>query len=101
MGRVYINIPERIHIRDYGDILKSTSSSLSGTEVVLCFKDVTFITPEMLMLLVTLSKLVYEKVHQPMVWSDLRSDTYSYLERLDIGTLEFVTLRKPPHTSLL
>lgn len=100
MGRVYINIPQTIHIGDYGDVLQSTNSLSLGTEAYFCFKDVTFVTPEMLMLLVTLSKLVYERIHRPMIWSDLHPETYSYLERLDIGNLEFVNLKKPPHASL-
>lgn len=100
MGREYINIPKVIRIGDFGDILQRTSSLTSGTEVIYRLSEVSFITPEMLMLLVTSSKLIYDKIKRAILWSELPADVYSYLERLDVGDLEFVNLKKPPHTSL-
>lgn len=100
MVREYIKIPKVIHIGDFGDMLHNFGSLALGTEVVYRLNDVSFVTPEMLMMLVTLSKLVYDKVQHPILWSELSSDVYSYLERLDVGNLMFVNLKRPPRASL-
>lgn len=100
MEREYINIPNVIHVGDFGDILQRTNSLSVGTEVVCRLNEVSFITPEMLILLVTLSKLIYDKIGRQILWSELSPNVYSYLERLDVGNLEFVNLKRPPHTSL-
>lgn len=96
MGREYINIPKVIQVGDFGDILQRANSLSLGTEAVCCLNEVSFITPEMLILLVTLSKLIYDKLRRQILWSDLSPDVYSYLERLDVDKLEFVNLKKPP-----
>lgn len=97
MGREYINIPQKIYMRNFGDMLQKLDPLRSGTEATFCFEKKIFVTPEMLMLLVTLSKLSYDRVGRPVLWSGLSPENYSYLERLDVGNLRFVKLKKPEH----
>ena len=59
------------------------------------FSRVGFVNPEALIVLVTASKLAFEKIQRPVLWDKLKPDIYSYLERVDITRVQFIELKKP------
>ena len=58
------------------------------------FSRVGFVNPEALIVLVTASKLAFEKMQRPVLWDKLKPDVYSYLERVNIPSVRFVQLKK-------
>lgn len=96
MDRANIIIPEKVSIgADFGETLQKLNSLTSKEVPNFNFEKVSFVNPDMLMMLVTSSKLAYDRAQHPVVWSGLRPEVYSYLERLDAGNLEFISLKRP------
>lgn len=94
-------IPETVAIRsDFGDTLQKLDTYSSGETVIYGFEKVSFVKPEMLMMLVTSSKLAYDRTQNPVLWCGLKPDVFSYLERLDVGNLDFVNLKRPPKATI-
>lgn len=78
------------------DAFTEKLSTLDKTDQ-LCFdfSRVGFVNPEALIVLITASKLAFEKVQRPVLWDKLKPDVYSYLERVNIPSVRFVQLKKP------
>ena len=64
-------------------------------QLSLDFSDVGFVNPEAMIILVTASKLAFEKTKRPIIWNKLKSDVYSYLERVNITSIDFIEVKKP------
>lgn len=64
-------------------------------QLTLDFSDVDFVNPEAMIILVTASRLAFEKTNRPIIWDALKSDVYSYLERVNITNIDFLVVKKP------
>lgn len=63
----------------------------------LCFNlsGVKFINTEALIVLVTASKLAYDKSLKNVLWDQLKPEVYSYLERVDVTRIRFISIKRP------
>lgn len=92
MEQKKIKVPYPLTVKSV-DIMCRQLQFLDNTEKLLFdFSDVKFITPEALLLLVTTSKLYYEKISCPILWANVDRKILSYLDRMEISKLEFVIL---------
>lgn len=96
MSRHTIELTGTVTMQYDFDALMEEISMLETTDQ-LCFdfSRVGFVNPEMLILMVTSSKLAYEKTQRPIVWIELKAEVYSYLERVNIASIQFLELKKP------
>lgn len=63
--------------------------------ITLKLSQIDFVSPETLIILVTASKIIYDKTGNTVEWSEINPKTYSYLERIDAGKFNFIKLKKP------
>lgn len=63
--------------------------------ITMNFKQVDFIRPESVILLLVACKSIYDKTHQIIYWSELSEDVRAYLERLDVTTVSFIKIDLP------
>lgn len=96
MSRYTIELTGTVTVQYDFDVLMDRVNMLEKTDQ-LCFdfSRVGFVNPEMLILMVTASKLAYEKTQRPILWIELKSEVYSYLERVNITGIQFLELKKP------
>lgn len=96
MSRYTIELTGTVTMQYDFDVLMGSINMLEKTDQ-LCFdfSRVGFVNPEMLILMVTSSKLAYEKTQRPIVWIGLKPEVYSYLERVNITSIQFLELKKP------
>lgn len=96
MSRYTIELTGTVTVQYDFDVFMDRINILER-EDQLCFDffRVKFVNPEMLILMVTASKLAYEKTQRPILWIELKADIYSYLERVNIASIQFLELKKP------
>lgn len=70
-------------------LLKKISQLESGEQVSLSFKNIEFILPESTILLLSISKQIYDRTHTVVTWLDVKNDMRMYLERIQINKLAF------------
>lgn len=80
---------------DFEDLIKKINGLGNGDQLKFDFSEFGFVTPESLIILVTASKLGYDKSNKPVAWEELKPDVYSYLERVNVNRIPFVQLKKP------
>lgn len=66
-----------------------------GQKMTLDFNGIDFLRPECVILMIIVSKMLYDKTQQPVEWINLSSDEKSYLERINISQIEFIEVPKP------
>lgn len=76
-------------------LLKKINALTNGDQLKLNLSKVSFVTPESLIMLVTTSRLSFDKTKQKVIWDELQPDVYSYLERININQVPFIQLKKP------
>lgn len=86
-----LELPNMIYMNTFLDkILKKISQLESGDEVSLSFKSVNFILPESTILLLSISKQIYDRTNMVVTWIDVQNDMRMYLERIQINNLPFI-----------
>lgn len=94
-----IYLPKMIYMNTALDTqIKLLKSVTEDEEVYLSFRDVAFILPATTILLISLSKQIYMMTKTPVIWSEMKEDIRTYMERIRINDLKFVVL---PKTNLL
>lgn len=89
-----ITVPHSLTVKNV-DIMSQQLQFLDNAEkLLLDFSDVGFITPEALLLLVTTSRLCYEKTSRPILWVNIERKILSYLDRMEVNKLPFVQLEQ-------
>lgn len=91
-----IKIPSKLTLSTIDLMCPRLCSLMSKEKTLFDLSDVNFVTPDALLLLVTSSKLCYEKTQQPVVWVNANSEVRSYMDRMHINSLQFVFLEHPP-----
>ena len=83
-----LELPNMIYMNTNLDkLLKKISQLESGEQVSLSFKNIEFILPESTILLLSISKQIYDRTHTVVTWLDVKNDMRMYLERIQINKL--------------
>ena len=83
-----LELPNMIYMNTNLDkLLKKISHLESGEQVSLSFKNIEFILPESTILLLSISKQIYDRTHTVVTWLDVKNDMRMYLERIQINKL--------------
>lgn len=95
MSTYIVKTEEKITLKsNLEDFLKIINLLDKNDILEIDLSNVKFIKPESLIVLVTASELAYKKTCKPVVWKELNSDITSYLERIDVNKLPFISLKK-------
>ena len=95
MGKRKIKIPGRLSLSSIDKICLPLYSINNGENTIFDLSDIEFVTPEALVLLVTASSLCYEKTNQVVTWENVDYNVRSYMDRMNINDLPFVSLEHP------
>ena len=83
-----LELPNMIYMNTNLDkLLKKISQLESGEQVSLSFKNIEFILPESTILLLSISKQIYDRTLTVGTWLDVKNDMRMYLERIQINKL--------------
>ena len=83
-----LELPNMIYMNTNLDkLLKKISQLESGEQVSLSFKNIEFILPESTILLLSISKQIYDRTQTVVTWLDVKNDMRMYLERIQINKL--------------
>lgn len=94
-----INLPKIIYMNTSLDYqIRLIKSVNEGEEVILSFRNVEFVLPESIILLISISKQIFIKTNIPVKWSEMKEEIRTYMERIQISNLSFVIM---PKSSLL
>lgn len=91
-----IQVPGKLTLTTIDAMCPQLHSVKNGEEILFDLSEVHFVTPDALLLLVTSSKFCHEKTHRPVVWARVNVDVRSYMDRMDINSLPFISLEHPP-----
>lgn len=95
-----IKIPSKLSISSvdimYGKISKYLNDIPYELHLNFDFSDVTFITPEGLILLVTVSRFLYTNHKYYIEWKNIIKSVLSYIERMHINDFEFIHIKRDP-----
>lgn len=95
MKQKNIKIPDRLTLISIDKICSPLHSINSEENIVFDLSDVEFVTPEALVLLVTASSLCHKKTNRIVMWKNVHPNVRSYMERMNINDLPFVSLEHP------
>lgn len=96
MGKYEIAIEKNLKLNlNLDELFQKTDNCDKDDHITLKLSQLGFISPEALIILVTISKIIYDKTGNSVNWSEISAEMYSYLERVDVGNLEFIILKKP------
>lgn len=96
MKKTDITINKKIRLNSHLDELFQKIDGFDKNDyVALKLTEISFVSPETLIILVSISKLIFNKTGHSVTWDNINSATYSYLERIDVGKLDFINLKKP------
>lgn len=96
MGNYKILIEKTIALNSsFDEIIQKIDNFDKDDYITLDLSQLKFIDPEKLIVLVTVSKIIYNKTGHNVDWDKIESTAYSYLERVDAGKLDFINLKKP------
>lgn len=102
MSKYTITIEKKIRLNNCLDELFQKIEGFDKNDhITLQLTEIGFISPEVLIILVSISKLIYNKTGNNVVWDKINSSAYSYLERIDVDNLDFINLKKPSSTKKL
>ena len=65
-----------------------------GSEIELDFSKITFLRPEVVILMIAVSKMIYEKNNRPVLWKGLPRESALYLQRIGINKIDFVQVER-------
>lgn len=65
-------------------------------DVHLSLENVQFAMPESIILLITLSKYIYDRTCVKVIWKNTKEPVYAYLDRIGIGIVPFIELERSP-----
>ena len=83
-----LELPNMIYMNTNLDkLLKKISQLESGEQVSLSFKNMEFILPESTILLLSISKQIYDRTPTVVTWLDVKNDMRMYLDRIQINKL--------------
>lgn len=91
-----VKVPSKLALNTIDSMCPQFYSLMSDEKALFDLSDVSFVTPDALLLLVTSSKLCYEKTQQPTMWVNANSEIRSYMDRMRINSLPFIFLEHPP-----
>ena len=80
---------------DFDVLIKEINKLEKSDQLFFDFSRVGFVNPEALIVLVTASKLAFEKTQRQIIWNKLKAVVYSYLERVNITSIDFIEVKKP------
>lgn len=66
-----------------------------GKKTALDFGGIDFLRPECVILMIIVSKMIFDKTEQSVAWINLSPDEKSYLERINISQIEFIDVPSP------
>ncbi len=92
---IKLNGPITIAKGNFDNLITDINSMDNSDQLQLDFENITFVNPEALILLASASKLAYEKSRRPVIWKEIKTDVYSYIERVNISNLSFIVIKKP------
>lgn len=90
-----IKIPGKLTLISIDKIYSPLHSINTGEKTIFDLSDVEFVTPEALVLLATASRLCHEKTNQIVMWKNVNPNVRSYMDRMNINDLPFVSLEHP------
>lgn len=86
------------YMDSYLDGLLWQAQKLTPAEkTVLDFKEVGFLRPECVVLMIIVSEMLFAKSEQAVEWTNLSPDEKSYLERINISQIPFLNVPKPEY----
>lgn len=90
-----LELPNMIYMNTSLDNILNTVEKLQeDDDVELSFKNVEFILPESTIILLSLSKQIYDKTGKYVMWINVKDEIRSYLERIEINRLSFIVMQK-------
>lgn len=96
MSKYTISIGKKLKLNsELDELFQKTEKLDKSDQITLDLSPIGFISPEVLIILVSISKLIFNKTGNVVTWDKINSNAYSYLERIDVGNLDFVKLKKP------
>lgn len=90
-----IKIPDKLALISIDKICSPLHSINNSEKTIFDLSDVEFVTPEALVLLATASKLCHEKTNKIVTWKNVNPNVRSYMDRMNINDLPFVSLEHP------
>lgn len=89
-----ITVPYPLTVKTIDKVYPQLCFLDSAEKLQFDLSNVTFVTPEAMLLLVTTSKLCYDKTNQPILWVNIDHKVLDYLNRMKINELPFVLLEQ-------
>lgn len=95
MEQKNIQVPDKLTLLSVDGMYSQLQSINFGECAVFDLSNVKFVTPEALVLLVTASDLFHKKTGQVIMWKNANPNVRSYMDRMNINDLPFVSLEHP------
>lgn len=91
-----LQVPANLSVgSNIDDMIQAIWNVARGEQIIFDLYQVSFICPDRLIMLVTASKIAFEKTQRIVQWNHLSGDVFAYLERIDVIKLGFVKLVRP------
>ena len=88
-----IELPEKLNLSTNIDRLLGEIENMNeDSEPILCFKDIQYIQPETIVLLISLSQQMYQRTGKVVLWKDIKDETRRYLQRVQIENVPFIKM---------
>lgn len=96
MGNSYvINVPDKLSMISVDEIYRAVRNIQVNCSLVFDFSQVTFVTPQSLILLVTASRHFRDQLGQAVEWKGIKTDVLGYMDRMNINSLDFISIERP------
>jgi len=91
-AKMNITLPEKIHMSTNLDGILSKIKQLENEEVILSFENINFVLPETTIILLAISKQIYDITKSKVHWSNIKEDILDYFDRIKLEKISFIEL---------
>ena len=96
MGNSYvIKVPDKLSMISVDEMYHAVRNIQGNCSLIFDFSQVTFVTPQNLILLVTASRHFRDQLGQVVEWKGIKSDVLGYMDRMNINSLDFININRP------
>ena len=90
-----IKLPDNLSMKSVDELYRVTIMSQGICGVIFDFKNVTFVTPHNLILIVTASRFLSDRYNRAVEWKQIRPNILGYMDRMNISELDFISIERP------
>ena len=90
-----IKIPSKLSMASVDEIYLATIHLHGFYTLIFDFSNVTFVTPEGLILLITTSRSFSDRFGHTIEWRNIPTEVLSYMDRMNINDFDFINIIRP------